>query len=143
MPQMEFPDQISHTPVYVLPYFAYDPGRQNDTDAQFLSVGWSQWDDEEPSGKVVRYSGRRWSRQSEELPLGRLVDLTILTALAVGGGRNFTRVDSGVFESQTEGEDVAYGSRRDRVALVDHLQSDATLLARFRSLRDILNSIDL
>jgi Family of unknown function (DUF6530) len=142
MPQLDFPDQIAHTPVYVMPYFAHDPGRENDTDAQFITLGWSQWDDDEPSAKVVRYSGKRWSRQSEELPLARLVDLTILTALAVDEGSELTKIESGTFESQESAIDVAYGSKRDRNGLIEHLKSDDTLKRRFRELYRILKSID-
>ncbi len=142
MSQMEFPDHIAHTPVYVVPYFAHDPGRPNDTDAQFITVGWSQWDDDEPAAKVVRHSGQRWSRQSEELPLGRLVDLTILAAMAFGEGSSFTRVEKGVFENQKEVIDVAHGSKRDRAALDAMLKSDATLKRRFRELFRVLKSID-
>lgn len=142
MPQLDFPDQILHTPVYVVPYFAHDPGQENDTDAQFLSVGWSQWDDDEPAAKVVRHSGQRWSRQSEELPLGRLVDLVILTALAFGKGRDFVQVDRGVFESQDEPIVVAHGSQRDRNALVEQLKSDETLKRRFQTLLSVLQTIE-
>jgi Family of unknown function (DUF6530) len=142
MPQLEFPDQILHTPVYVVPYFAHDPGQEGNTDAQFLSVGWSQWDDEEPAAKVVRHSGQRWSRQSEELPLGRLVDLVILTALAFGKGRDFVQIDGGVFESQVDPIAVAHGSKRDRIALVEQLKSDKTLRRRFQKLYSILQEID-
>jgi Family of unknown function (DUF6530) len=142
MPQLEFPDQIAHTPVYVMPYFSHDPDRENDTDAQFITLGWSQWDSDEPSAKVVRYSGKRWSRQSEELPLSRLVDLTMLTALALENGGKFTHVDKGTFESQSAPEEIAYGSKRDRVALVDHLKSDDTLKRRFQKLYKVLQSIE-
>ena len=142
MPQLDFPDQILHTPVYVVPYFAHDPGRENETDTQFLSVGWSQWDNEEPAAKVVRHSGQRWSRQSEELPLGRLVDLAILTALAFGKGSDFVQVDCGVFESQDEPIVVAHGSRRDRIALVEQLNSDVTLKRRLQRLLVILQEIE-
>jgi Family of unknown function (DUF6530) len=138
----DFPDHIAHTPVYVVPYFAHDPDKENDTDAQFITVGWSQWDGDEPAAKVVRHSGQRWSRQSEELPLGRLVDLTILTALALGSGSSFTQVDTGVFESQTFPIDVAHGSKRDRTALTEELKTNQTLKRRFKKLFSILQKID-
>jgi hypothetical protein len=142
MPQLDFPDQIAHTPVYVMPYFSHDPDRESDTDAQFITLGWSQWDDDEPSAKVVRYSGKRWSRQSEELPLGRLVDLAILVAMALKEGSDFTKVDKDTFESQDNPVDIAYGSKRDRNALVEYLKTDDTLKRRFKKLYGILHSIE-
>jgi len=142
VPQLDFPDQIAHKPVYVVPYYAHDNGDENDRDAQFITVGWSQWDDDEASAKIVRHSGKRWSRQSEELPLRRLVDLTILSALALGGGSEFTKIDPFVFESQSAPIDVAYGSKRDRTYLSEQLKSDELLKRRFRKLYEILKEIE-
>lgn len=52
-----------------------------DTDAKGLSLGLAQWNDRgkvDISAKVWRYTGEKWSRQSEELPLHRVLDLAIL-----------------------------------------------------------------
>jgi hypothetical protein len=142
MVQLEFPDHIAHTPVFVVPYFNHDPDKEGETDAQFLSVGWSQWDDDEPSAKVVRYAeSGRWSRQSEELPLGRIVDLAMLTALAYGRGAAFTTLEAGMLENQKKPIDVAYGSKRDRLGLVETLREDETLRNRFRTLHQVLQEI--
>lgn len=143
MPQLDFPDHIAHTPVFLVPYFAHDPDQEGDTDAQFISIGWSQWDDDQPSAKVVRYAtSGRWSRQSEELPLARMIDLTILTALAYGRGAGFTTLDAGVLQNQAMPIDVAYGSKRDRLGLVEALREDETLRTRLRKLYDTLREID-
>ena len=43
----------------------------------------AQWNDRgkiDISGKVWRYTGEKWSRQSEELPITRILDLAILVA---------------------------------------------------------------
>ncbi|MFA7573604.1 MAG: DUF6530 family protein, partial [Lutispora sp.] len=51
------------------------------TDAKGLSLGLAQWNDRgkvDISAKVWRYTGEKWSRQSEELPLHRVLDLAIL-----------------------------------------------------------------
>lgn len=50
----------------------------NETDAQGLSVGHSTWDANDLSVKVWRNPNKRWSRQSEELPIHRVLDLSIL-----------------------------------------------------------------
>ena len=52
------------------------------TDAKGLSLGLAQWNDRgklDISAKVWRYTGEKWSRQSEELPMHRVLDLAILT----------------------------------------------------------------
>ena len=55
------------------------------SDAQGLSLGLAQWNDRgrvDISAKVWRYTGEKWSRQSEELPLHRVLDLAILICRA-------------------------------------------------------------
>ena len=55
------------------------------TDAQGLSLGLAQWNDRgrvDISAKVWRHTGEKWSRQSEELPLHRVLDLAILVCRA-------------------------------------------------------------
>lgn len=143
MPQLDFPDHIAHTPVFLVPYFDHDPDREGKTDAQFISIGWSQWNDDQASAKVVRYAkSGRWSRQSEELPLARLVDLTILAALAYGRGAGFTTLDAGTLNNQKAPIDVAYGSKRHRQWLADTLRQDPTLRGRFKKLYQVLRKVD-
>ena len=48
------------------------------TDVVALSIGKAQYHADEISLKVWRHTGNRWSRQSEELPLHRNIDLNIL-----------------------------------------------------------------
>jgi hypothetical protein len=143
MPQLDFPDHILHKPVFLVPYFDHDPDSESATDAQYISVGWSQWDHNQPSAKVVRYvDSGRWSRQSEELPLSRMVDLTILTALAYGRGAGFTTLEAGLLQNQAGPIDVAYGSRRDRQWMVETLREDETLRQRLRKLYEVLREIE-
>jgi len=55
------------------------------SDAQGLSLGLAQWNDRgkvDISAKVWRHTGEKWSRQSEELPLHRVLDLAILVCRA-------------------------------------------------------------
>lgn len=139
MPQeADFPDQLQHKPVYVVPYFDLDPWYAGDTDAQFITLGWSQWDQRELSAKVVRHSGQRWSRQSEELPLPRAIDLAILTALAYGQGDNLAQIEAGTFENQANPITVAHGSKRDRAAATKSMRDDPLMRSRLRALFDAL-----
>jgi len=51
------------------------------SDAKGLSLGLAQWNDRgkvDISAKVWRHTGEKWSRQSEELPIHRVLDLAIL-----------------------------------------------------------------
>ena len=48
-------------------------------------MGLAQWNDRgnvDVSAKVWRYTGEKWSRQSEELPMHRVLDLAILVCRA-------------------------------------------------------------
>lgn len=99
--QMDLPHHLEHRPVFAVPYVAHDGDYAGDTDAQFLSIGWAQYAPRELSAKVIRHSGNRWSRQSEELPLHRVIDLVALLAICFRDPRSEkVRVPAGFFENQ-------------------------------------------
>ena len=99
--QLPLPAHLQHKPVFGVPFFDHDPGRESETDCQHLSIGWAQWDDKEISAKVFRHGEQKWSRQSEELPLARLVDLTSLIVLAINNADSDSLiVPPGFFENQ-------------------------------------------
>ncbi|WP_040948874.1 DUF6530 family protein [Gorillibacterium massiliense] len=79
---MKIPTTLKHKPVIVSENYEQVDGRYvGNTDAKGLSLGLAQWNDRgkvEISAKVWRYTGEKWSRQSEELPLHRVLDLAIL-----------------------------------------------------------------
>ncbi len=79
---MKIPTSLKHKPVVVVENYERVDGRYAyDTDAKGLSLGLAQWNDRgkvEISAKVWRHTGEKWSRQSEELPLHRVIDLAIL-----------------------------------------------------------------
>ncbi len=79
---MNIPTNLKHKPVFVSENYENVDGRYAyKTDAKGLSLGLAQWNDRgnvEISAKVWRYTGEKWSRQSEELPLHRVLDLAIL-----------------------------------------------------------------
>lgn len=81
---MKIPTTLKHKPVIVCENYAQIDGRTaHDTETQGLSLGLAQWNDRgkvEISAKVWRYTGAKWSRQSEELPLHRVLDLSIMIA---------------------------------------------------------------
>ncbi|MCP1311781.1 DUF6530 family protein [Paenibacillus tyrfis] len=79
---MKIPTTLKHKPVVVSENYEQVDGRfARNTDAKGLSLGLAQWNDRgkiDISAKVWRYTGEKWSRQSEEMPLHRVLDLSIL-----------------------------------------------------------------
>jgi hypothetical protein len=83
---MKIPTTLKHKPVIISENYENVDGRYAyDSDAKGLSLGLAQWNDRgkvDVSAKVWRYTGEKWSRQSEELPLHRVLDLAILVCRA-------------------------------------------------------------
>jgi len=83
---MQIPTTLKHKPVIVCENYQNIDGRSAyDSETQGLSLGLAQWNDRgtvDISAKVWRHTGEKWSRQSEELPLHRVLDLAILIARA-------------------------------------------------------------
>ena len=83
---MNIPMTLKHKPVIVSENYDNIDGRFADkSDAKGLSLGLAQWNDRgkvDISAKVWRYTGEKWSRQSEELPLHRVLDMALLICRA-------------------------------------------------------------
>jgi len=83
---MKIPTTLKHKPVIVTENYEQVDGRYAyQSDAKGLSLGLAQWNDRgkvDVSAKVWRHTGGKWSRQSEELPLHRVLDLAILVCKA-------------------------------------------------------------
>ena len=83
---MNIPFTLRHKPVIVSEDYDRIDGRfAGRSDAKGLSLGLAQWNDRgslDISAKVWRHTGNKWSRQSEELPLHRVLDLAILVCRA-------------------------------------------------------------
>ncbi|MBW7571791.1 DUF6530 family protein [Caproiciproducens faecalis] len=83
---MKIPATLKHKPVIVSEnYENIDGHNAYHSDTKGLSLGLAQWNDRgkvDISAKVWRYTGEKWSRQSEELPLHRVIDLAILVCRA-------------------------------------------------------------
>ena len=79
---MEIPVGLKHKPVIVSENYNVIDGRFGpDSDTKGLSLGLAQWNDRgrvDISAKIWRHTGGKWSRQSEEMPLHRVLDLAIL-----------------------------------------------------------------
>ena len=83
---MKIPAELKHKPVIISENYENVDGRYAyKTDAKGLSLGLAQWNDRgkvDISAKVWRYTGEKWSRQSEELPLHRVLDLALFVCRA-------------------------------------------------------------
>lgn len=68
---------LSHKPIVTVDYEEKDAQAG---DAKYLSLGHATWNAEDYSAKIWRWAaeGERWSRQSEEMPLWRVLDLATL-----------------------------------------------------------------
>lgn len=75
------PLHLSHKPIVSIDNYAqYDGANANNTDAIALSLGFANYDSNsgEIAAKIWRHTGDRFSRQGEELPLHRVLDLATL-----------------------------------------------------------------
>lgn len=90
----EIPTHLSHKPIVKLEGYSELDGRfAGKTDAAGLSIGLAQWSDSKTmdlSAKVWRYTGEKWSRQSEELPIHRVFDLASLLCASMSYAQNET-----------------------------------------------------
>lgn len=76
---MTVPEHLQHKPIIAVNGYDKKDGKYaSNTDAKALSIGQAQYDQNEISAKVFRHTGNNWSRQSEELPIHRVLDLAIL-----------------------------------------------------------------
>jgi len=84
---MKIPTTLKHKPVIVVENYENVDGRYAyESDAKGLSLGLAQWNDRgkvDISAKVWRHTGEKWSRQSEEMPMHRVLDLAIMVCRAV------------------------------------------------------------
>ena len=87
MNNIKIPLHLNHKPIIGVDYKLIDE-KAGARDAHYLSLGRSQWNPEDISAKVIRWTGDRWSRQNEELPLWRVLDLAILVIANLTGQKS-------------------------------------------------------
>ncbi len=84
---MKIPTTLKHKPVITSENYDKVDGRDAcNSDTKGLSLGLAQWNDRgkvDISAKVWRHTGEKWSRQSEEMPLHRVLDLSILICRSI------------------------------------------------------------
>jgi len=130
---MESPKHLSHKPILsVNDYDKIDAQYRSNTDIRALSIGIAQYDVDEISLKVWRHTGEKWSRQSEELPLHRNIDLNILLL-----GSLMTDINAGYPKTNLREEiDSVTGVQK----IKDYYKANEGFLKpRLEELRDKLN----
>lgn len=142
----DLPHHLEHKPVYAIPYEKFDGIYQGGTDARYLSVGISQWSEEDLSLKIMRHTGTQWTRQAEELPLHRVIDATIFLAKVLLDEENSTiEFERNLFLNQASGIRITKESISDEqqenynVYLDEHID---LLKARFKSLYLLLDMLN-
>lgn len=132
---MEIPTHLSHKPIVKLENYHQIDGRfANHTDAQGLSVGLAQWNDignHDLSVKVWRHSDKRWSRQSEELPPHRIIDMASLlcSALSLAQGGD-TLGDDDFFITSSRDDELLTKLKQGLEKEQPHLDKSLTRLAK-------------
>ena len=130
---MKTPKYLKHKPIIsVNDYDKIDAQYRKSTDTKALSIGTAQYDKNEISLKVWRHTGKNWSRQSEELPIHRNIDLNILLL-----GALMTDINSGYPKTNLR-EEIDDDSEFHKI--LDHYKSNKEFLKpRLEELRDKLN----
>lgn len=102
-PDDELPQHLGHKPVYAMPYQFFDGLSNGRSDGRYLSVGLAQWNQDDVSIKIMRHTGNRWTRQAEELPLNRAIDMTSFLAHVLANSEgDVIQMKPGTFDNQTE-----------------------------------------
>ena len=131
---MDSPKNLSHRSIISVNNYdkidAQNP--QQDTDVKALSIGISQYNNSEISLKIWRHTGKKWSRQSEELPLHRNIDLNILLLSALMTDVN-SKYPQSVLREEIDDENA--------VQLIKdyYIQNECYLRPRLEELKEILN----
>lgn len=135
---MEAPTNCKHKPlVSVDHYDPMDGQYANATDAKALSIGYAQYNksgQREISLKVWRMGDRGWSRMSEELPIHRNLDLTILLLNVLWGDEtNYAAPEWKISGEEWEKEEIRKYYR-------EHIE---ILEPRLKEIKELLNKMEL
>ncbi len=129
---MKVPEHLQHQPIIgVDDYDLIDGQYASDSDAKALSIGFAQYDNSEISAKVFRHTGKTWSRQSEEIPIHRALDIAILIVSTMLENENNT---------SSLNERIILPNRAQELS--DYYNSNQNILRpRLEELRGMLNEL--
>ncbi len=130
--RLDVPKNLSHKPIVACDYTKTSPGE----DAKFLSVGHAQYNGKEASVKILRHTGERWSRQSEEVPIQRLGHMMQLLLWAIRKSQEDGSAPTNL------GETVLFPDEMDFLRREFHANRDG-LVKSIREIRALIDTIDL
>lgn len=132
---MKSPQHLTHKPIIsVNDYDQIDGQYFRNTDARALSIGCSTWDKNQISLKIWRKAGERWSRQSEELPIHRCLDLAILFLASLKKDKNLPYPTCSL-QLTIDNEDLFDEIR----SFYENSENKKHIDARLNELRNLLN----
>lgn len=144
-PSEALPQHLAHKPIYALPYEHFDGIYANHTDVRYITIGIAQYDNESISIKTMRYTGEKWTRQAEELPLHRVIDMALFLAKVLFENQNETvNIPKETFVNQESNilvrrESRSYGELATYKAFLEENQQ--LLKDRFNTLKNVLNDL--
>jgi hypothetical protein len=127
------PTWLSHKPIIACDYTNYTGVFD---DAKFLSLGKAQYNQENLSIKLFRKSKNRWSRQSEEIPLERVADFTIMLLALIKS------MDSGKGKNTILGEELIAEDELDFAHAVFQMHK-SRIIRGLTEIKAMLNDINL
>lgn len=131
---MDIPQHLKHKPILaVKDYDLIDGEFEKKSDAKALSIGQAQWDNKQLSAKVLRYKDNRWSPQSEELPLHRVLDLANLI-LSV-----YSQKEDNYVQNNFLKEEIINEKQLDKVK--NYIKNSSHLEKRIKELKNTLNKL--
>ncbi len=142
IPDQPLPQHLGHKPVYSIPYQLAD-GRPSGTDCRYLSIGLAQWGFNEVSVKIMRHTRGRWTRQAEEMPLNRAIDVTLFLAHVLAKSDDgVAHIKPGQFDHQDDELTITYDEHRSAAEIAEFDtfldQHDKRLKRRLNVLTDAL-----
>lgn len=133
---MAIPKNLRHKPIIAVDNYDKKDGHYaSNTDARALSIGEAQYGKNEISAKVLRHTGKNWSRQSEELPIHRTLDLAILIVASM---LPQTKDEKSV--SQSLGEKIVDADKH-QILKDYYAKHDTVLKPRLQELKDLLEAL--
>lgn len=140
-----FPTNLKHQPIIAVnDYDKVDGKYAGETDAKALTLGNAQWDRNDISAKVWRYEETKWSRQSEELPLHRVIDLATLIVSVLKDGdqdgiMNYSEGNANKVSVKADTEKEKYMLKRAHESFFKKLDEEKKyLIPRLKTLKRIL-----
>lgn len=104
---MNAPEHLQHKPIIAVnDYDKVDGPHAHRTDARALSIGHAQYGDSHISSKIWRHTGKKWSRQSEEMPVHRTIDLATLFVASLLANEESKAPLSNLNEQVVKGNDL-------------------------------------